>query len=97
MQSNDKSQPKKQRTVVAKIANVLSYILVSVILLFFIVFLFLQTPPGQNFLRGKVESYLQKKWHTRVEIGKLSMSFPNSLSLKNVYIEDQTKDTLISG
>ena len=97
MQSKDKSGPKKQRTVTAKIANVLSYILVSVVLLFFLVFLFLQTPPGQNFLRGKVQGYLQKKWHTRVEIGKLSMSFPNSLSLKNVYIEDQTKDTLIAG
>ncbi len=97
MQSKDKTQPKKQRTVVQKIANVLSYILVTIVLLFFLVFLILQTPPGQNFVRGKVENYLTKKLHTRVEIGKLSVSFPNSLTLKNVYIEDQTKDTLISG
>ncbi|HUS03658.1 MAG TPA: hypothetical protein VMY77_18085, partial [Chitinophagaceae bacterium] len=81
----------------AKIANVLSYILVTAVLLFFIAFLILQTPPGQNFVRGKVENYLEKKWHTKVEIGKLNIRFPNSLSLKNVYIEDQTKDTLLSG
>ena len=97
MQSKDKSLPKKQRTVVAKIANVLAYILVSIILLFFLVFIFLQTPPGQNFVRGKVQSYLQNKLHTKVEIGKLDINFPNSVILKNVYIEDQTKDTLISG
>ena len=97
MQSKDKSLPKKQRTVAAKIANVLSYILVSVIFLIIIVFLLLQTPPGQNFVRGKVQSFLEHKLKTKVVIGELSMSFPNSISLKNVYIEDQTKDTLISG
>ncbi|MDB5223061.1 MAG: translocation/assembly module TamB [Chitinophagaceae bacterium] len=97
MQLKDKSEPKKQRTVVAKIANVLSYILVSVVLLFVLVFIFLQTPPGQNFVRGKVQNYLQTKLKTKVEIGKLDISFPNSVILTNVYIEDQTKDTLISG
>ena len=97
MESTDKSLPKKHRTVVAKIANVLSYIIVSLIFLIVLVFLFLQTPPGQNFLRGKVESYLQNKLKTKVVIGKMDISFPNSIALKNVYIEDQTKDTLISG
>ena len=97
MQSKEKIEPKKHRTVVAKIANVLSYILVSLIFLIVLVFLFLQTPPGQNFIRGKVETYLQNKLHTKVLIGKLDISFPNSVLLKNVYIEDQTKDTLISG
>jgi hypothetical protein len=97
MQSKDKSLPQKKRTVVAKIANVLSWILVCFLGLFLLVFIFVQTPPGQNFVRGKVQSFLQKKLHTRVEIGKLDIDFPNSLSLKNVYIEDQTKDTLISG
>ncbi len=97
MQSEDKSLPKKKRSVAAKIANVLSYILVSVILLFLLVFIFVQTPPGQNFVRNKVENFLQKKLKTEVEIGKLDINFPNSVILKNVYIEDQTKDTLISG
>ena len=97
MQSIDKSLQKKERTLVAKIANVLSYILVSLIFLIILVFLFLQTPPGQNFIRGKVQSYLENKLKTKVVIGKMDISFPSSLTLKNVYIEDQTKDTLISG
>lgn len=97
MQSQEKSLPKKQRTVTAKIANVLAYILISLLALFLLVFLFVQTPPGQNFVRGKVESFLQNKLKTKVVIGKLDINFPNSLLLKNVYIEDQTKDTLISG
>ncbi|MDQ6755358.1 MAG: hypothetical protein M3004_00325, partial [Bacteroidota bacterium] len=97
MQSKDKSSPNKQRSVAAKIANVLSYIFVSIIILTLLIFIVLQTPPGQSFIKGKVESYLQNKLKTKVEIGKLDISFPNSLMLKNVYIEDQTKDTLLSG
>ncbi|MGI8582857.1 MAG: translocation/assembly module TamB domain-containing protein [Chitinophagaceae bacterium] len=81
----------------AKIANVLSFILVSIVLLFFLLVVLIQTAPVQNFLRGKVQSYLQNKLKTKVEIGKLDISFPNSILLKNVYIEDQTKDTLLAG
>jgi hypothetical protein len=97
MQSKDPSAPTKKRTLAAQIANVLSYILVILFFLVVIVFIFLQTPPGQNFVRGKVQSYLQHKLKTKVTIGKLNVRFPNSVELKNVYIEDQNKDTLISG
>ncbi|MEO6218959.1 MAG: hypothetical protein ABIO81_00920, partial [Ginsengibacter sp.] len=97
MAVKDNSQPKKKRTLGAKVANVFSYILVSVVLLGIIAVLLLQTAPVQNFVRGKVQTYLQKKLKTRVEIGKLDLSFPNYLQLKNIYIEDQTKDTLLSG
>ena len=53
MEPKDKSLPKKQRTIAAKIANVLAWILVSFLALFLLVFIFIQTPPGQNFIRGK--------------------------------------------
>ena len=96
MEPKDKSLPKKQKNIAAKIAHVLAWILVSFLTLFLLVFIFVQTPPGQNFIRGKVQSYLQNKLKTKVVIGKLDINFPNSLTLKNVYIEDQTKDTLIS-
>ena len=97
MEVKDKSQPKKRRTLAAKIANVLSYVLVSIVLLVFIVMLIIQTPPVQNFIRGKAQTYLQKKLKTRVEIGKLDLGFPYYLQLKNIYIEDRTKDTLLAG
>ncbi len=97
MEPKDTTQLKKKRTVLAKIANVLSYILVFVFALIFLVVVLLQTNVGQNFVRGKAQSYLQNKLKTRVEIGKLDLSFPDYLLLKNLYIEDQTKDTLISG
>ena len=97
MPSEEKSTPKKRRTLAAKIANVLAYILVSLFFLFVLIIVLIQTPPVQNFARGKIQSFLQDKLKTKVLIGKIDISFPNSVLLKNVYIEDQTKDTLLSG
>src|SRR5688572_28459541 len=97
MEPKDRPKPEKKRTTAGKIANVLAYVLVSVVFLILLVVLSLQTSPVQNFARGKVQSFLEKKLKTRVEIGKLDINFPNSVLLKNVYIEDQTKDTLLSG
>jgi hypothetical protein len=51
----------------------------------------------QNFARKKVVAYLQEKIHTKVEINKLSLDFPKSLVLEDVYFEDQHADTLFSG
>ena len=57
----------------------------------------LLTPPVQSFLTVKVENFLEEKLQTKVEIGRISITLPNKLSLQNVYLEDQSKDTLLSG
>ena len=80
-----------------KIARI---ILKTVLFIFlFVVFLFLLilTPPVQRFLTTKVESYLQNKLKTKVEIGSISFGLSGKIGLENVYIEDRTKDTLVAG
>ncbi len=42
-------------------------------------------------------TYLENKLKTKVAIGKLDIKFPTALSLQNVYIEAQDKDTLLYG
>jgi len=88
---------KKPSNRLQKIARI---VLKSILFLFlFIVFVFLVllTPPAQRFLTGKVESYLQKTLKTKVKIGSISFGLSGNINLQNVYIEDKTKDTLISG
>ncbi|MEO7802884.1 MAG: AsmA family protein, partial [Ginsengibacter sp.] len=97
MESKENAQPTKRRTVLGKIANVISYILVIVVFLIILITLSLQLAPVQNFVRGKAQSFLQNKLKTKVLIGKLDVDFPSSVLLKNIYIEDQTRDTLLSG
>jgi translocation and assembly module TamB len=88
---------KKATNYPRKIARI---VLKSILFLFlFVVFVFLivLTPPVQHYLTGKVESYLQNKLKTRVEIGSISFGLSGNINLKNVYIEDKTKDTLVAG
>jgi hypothetical protein len=68
------------------------------LLLFLIlIVLLIQTEPVQNFIRGKAVTWLQNKLKTRVDVGRVYIDFPKNIVLENIYLEDQTKDTLFSG
>lgn len=68
--------------------------IIGVILL---VFVLIRIPSVQNFVVQKVTTYLEKKINTPVRIGYVSLDLPKMLVLENVYFEDQSRDTLLSG
>ncbi len=80
-----------------KIARIFLKTILYLVLFVLVVFLLLLTPPVQRIMTGKVENYLQNKLKTRVEIGRISFGLSGKVGLDNVYIEDRSKDTLISG
>ena len=80
-----------------KIARVLLKIILFLLLFVVVLLLLLLTPPVQKFATTKVEAFLENKLQTKVEIGRIAISLPRKVSLQNVYIEDRTKDTLLSG
>ena len=88
---------KKKRSVPARVGRIVLKTLLFLLLFIILVFLIILTPPAQRFLTGKVENYLEKKLQTRVDIKRISFGLSGNVSLENVYIEDRTKDTLISG
>ncbi|HEY4936592.1 MAG TPA: hypothetical protein VII44_08425, partial [Puia sp.] len=69
-------------------------VILSIILLILVL---IQTGPVQNYGRRKMEAYLENKLHTKVRIGNLYIGFPSRIILKNIYLEDRRKDTLLSG
>ena len=87
----------KKRSVLSTLARIFLWIVASVIFLIILVFILVQTSFVQNFARKKVVTYLEHKLKTKVAIGKLHVDLPRSLSLQNVFIEDQAKDTLLYG
>ncbi|MDQ6609257.1 MAG: translocation/assembly module TamB domain-containing protein, partial [Bacteroidota bacterium] len=101
MEEEEKKQEvtieKKKRSLPVRIGKIFLKTLLFIFLFVVLVFLLLLTPPVQRFLTGKVENYLQKKLQTKVQIGRISFGLSGDVSLQNVYIEDKTKDTLISG
>jgi len=61
------------------------------------VYILIQIPAVQNFAKNKAVAYLENKIKTKVSIGRLSIAFPKQIVLKDVYFEDQHKDTLLAG
>lgn len=76
------------------VKTILWIIAVPLILLLLIILL-LQIPDVQRFVTSKATSFVSKKTGTKVTLGKLSIVFPKSVALEDVYVEDQAKDTLL--
>lgn len=61
------------------------------------IFILIRIPAVQNYLVQQITSYLEKKIETPVHIGFVSLDLPKLLVLEDVYFEDQSADTLLSG
>jgi hypothetical protein len=87
----------KRKTLAGKVLRILFKTVLIIILLIASVALLILTPPVQNFATKKATTWLSNKLHTKVAIGRIYIGFPKKVVLENVYIEDQQKDTLLSG
>jgi len=74
---------------------ILKVIIIFLFLIVIIIFL-LQTSFVQNFGRKRIQAYLVSKLNTKVIIGEFSVDFPKNIVLKNIYLEDRHRDTLLS-
>ena len=85
------------KKVVKKIFRIILTIILVVLGIILLILVLIQTSPVQNYGREKIEAWLENKLQTRVRIGNLYIGFPSRIILKNIYLEDRAKDTLISG
>ncbi len=85
------------KTILKKTAKVLLYILCFVLFIFAAVAVLLNTNYGKKIVRNKVQTYLQEKIKTKFIIGSIDYSFPKSVEIGNIYIEDLQNDTLLYG
>ncbi len=75
--------------------KVLGYIVAFVLLLPVLIIIALQIPPVQHFATKEITQTLSAKIHSKVKLERVSLGFLRTLQLKGVYIEDQSKDTLL--
>lgn len=91
---------KQQSTVskrLKKIGRIILKTFLIILGIFILLLILIQTPPVQNFLRGKAQTFLRNKLKTRVDIGKIYVGFPKKIVLEGIYLEDLQKDTLFYG
>jgi len=68
----------------------------TLLILLAAVWIFIQTPFGQNWIISKVTSRLSSDLKTRISIKKVDFSLFDKMNLKGVLIEDRQRDTILS-
>ena len=75
--------------------KILKWVLLSLLFLVLAVYIFIQTPFGQNWIAGIVTKKLSKELHTKITIKHVDFSLLNRMYLEGIMIEDQQGDTLL--
>jgi hypothetical protein len=88
-------EQRKTKRIVVKILKIFGWIFFSIVFLLIAVALLIQLPPIQNKISQKAISILEKKIGTEVSLDKISISFPKTIVINGLYLEDQKKDTLL--
>lgn len=84
--------PKK---ILVKTAKVLGWVLLALLVLFLIAALALRSPSVQTWAVGKVTKILSEQLKTEVRVGEVDIEFFKTAVLRNIFIADQQKDTLL--
>jgi translocation and assembly module TamB len=87
----------KAKKIVRRILRITLTTVLVILGIILLILVLIQTGPVQDYGRGKIEAYLEKKLQTKVRIGNLYIDFPARIIIKNIYLEDRSRDTLISG
>src|ERR1700722_421854 len=90
------SEHPPRRSLSLRLVRIFLKTLLTLFLVLLLIFFLIQTPFVQDFARAKAEKYLSRKLKTRVRVGHLDIAFFRSVTLKDVYIEDRHRDTLLS-
>lgn len=85
----------KVQTVIRKTLKVFMWVILSLVLVLFLVALLIQIPSVQTRIVQTATSYVSDKTNTKVEIGNVSISFPKSVVLQGLFLEDLHRDTLL--
>ncbi len=71
------------------------WVLISLLLLFGILYILIQQPGVQTYLVHKVSDYLSNKLQTKVSVKSVNIQFFTTAVLKEILIEDKTRDTIL--
>jgi len=86
---------KKAVFVLKKTLKIILWIIASFVLLFITIAIIIQIPAVQTKIISYATSFVSNKTHTKVEIKKISLSFPTAVVIDGLFLEDTKKDTLI--
>ena len=84
----------KVKTIIKKILKAIFWVAAILVLIFIIIAAIIQIPEIQNKIVHFASSQISNKTHTRVEIKNINISFPKTVVIEGLFLEDIQKDTL---
>ncbi|MDY7394117.1 translocation/assembly module TamB domain-containing protein [Aureibaculum sp. 2210JD6-5] len=78
-----------------RILRIIGKVLLTLVVTFLLLILFIRSKWGQDIIVNKVVSYIAEKTNTKVEIDKLYITFGGNVMLDGLYLEDMKGDTLV--
>ncbi|MBE0662707.1 MAG: translocation/assembly module TamB domain-containing protein [Bacteroidales bacterium] len=85
----------KTADVLKKVLKVILWVVAGFMMLLILVIVLIQIPAIQTKIVHEAASFVSSKTNTKVEIGNLRISFPKSILIKDLYLEDIKADTLV--
>ncbi|MCK9639063.1 MAG: translocation/assembly module TamB [Prolixibacteraceae bacterium] len=85
----------KLRLLLKKLVKTILGLTVILVFLFVVIAVLIQIPAIQNKIVHGLTAYISNKTHTKIEIKKVGISFPKSVVIEGLYLEDFNKDTLL--
>ncbi len=73
----------------------MGWILATLLLLLTSIILLIRLPSVQNRITQRAVHFLENKIGTKVQLQNIFIAFPKEIVLKGLYLEDQSKDTLL--
>ncbi|MDR0227919.1 MAG: translocation/assembly module TamB domain-containing protein [Flavobacteriaceae bacterium] len=83
------------KKVLIKVIKICGWIVVTVIILLILLIVAIQIPYVQNKVKDYAITFVQEKIGTPVQLDRIAISFPNTISIKGLYVESQQQDTLL--
>lgn len=94
-ESKTKDKPKNKSSLIKKISKVVMYIILSIVGLNVLLYILLSIPAVQQKAKDFAVNELKNILKTEISIDELRLSLFNKISLKGIYIEDRSQDTLL--
>jgi hypothetical protein len=86
----------KTKTFVRRAIKIVVWILAGILGLIILAMVALQFPLVQRTIAQRALSSISEKTHSRIEVGSVNITFPNSVVLHNIFVESLQRDTLLS-
>lgn len=86
---------KKVQLLLRRLIKAILWGIITLVLLLVVIALLIQIPAIQNKIIHGVTDYISNKTHSKIELKNIGISFPKSVVIEGLYLEDLKKDTLL--